>query len=215
MQLFPDILVKLAKSETMRQLIEAKQLSDKNDYDGKNKILGKLMGKYPKQFKVDSITNGKYVGLTHKPSGFRIHAPRTLVPIGVESYMTDKKAQQQRVRVVIPYKGQYLLERLNNPAWAENLGKIRHIGGGIEAGETPIQAAARELQEEIGANVNPKSFRHLGFHDGQHYLELTDHDIHPGSYVSSVGSDPVITLEHTMPHGPHYIGPDMKKLFKK
>jgi len=209
---FPTYLVKLAKSYELKQLIEAKKLSDKRDYGGKNDILSRLLSKSPKQFKVDSITNEKYVGLTHKPSGFKIHAPRTLVPIGIEKSMTQKTAAQERVRVVLPYKGQYLLERLNNPHWPANIGKVRHIGGGIEKGETPIQAATRELNEEIGAKIDPKHFKYLGKHDGQHYLELTEHDIHPGNYKASVGSDPIITLEHATVHGPDYIGPDLTRL---
>lgn len=213
MGLFPVALVKLAKSYKMKQLIKAKQLSDENDYDGKNKILQELMEKYPKEFKVDSMLHNKYVGLTHKPSGFRIHAPKMLVPFNIEKYM-DKAAQQERVRVVLPYKGQYLLERLNNPKWPANIGKIRHIGGGIEKGETPFEAAARELNEELGVTVNKSAFRHLGKHDGQHYLELTSHDIHPGNYNSTVGSDPIITLERAMPVGDRYLGPAIHKLYK-
>jgi 8-oxo-dGTP pyrophosphatase MutT (NUDIX family) len=215
MTVFPAFLVKIAKSYALKQLIEAKRLSDKNDYAGKNEILGSLMLKYPKQFKVDSVTNDKYVGLTHKPSGFRIHAPKMLIPLNVEKRMTQKIAAQERVRVVLPYKGQYLLEKLNNPQWPANIGKVRHIGGGIEKGETPIQAAARELNEEIGVHVNPNAFRHLGKHDGQHYLELTEHNIQPGNYNSTFGSDPIITLEHASPFGANYIGPDMRKLYNK
>lgn len=215
MLVFPSYLVKLAKSHALNQLIEAKKLSDKNDYGGKHEILKSLMAKYPKQFEVDSdVANGKYVGLVHKPTGFKIHAPKMLIPINVEKRMSYKTAAQERVRVVLPYKGQYLLERLNNPHWPANIGKIRHIGGGIEKGETPIQAATRELQEELGAKVNPSAFKYLGKHDGQHYLELTEHDIHPGNYKATVGSDPIITLEHAPMHGSDYIGPALHKLKK-
>jgi hypothetical protein len=216
MLVFPSQLVKIAKSYALTQLIEAKKLSDKNDYAGKNKILASLMGKYPQEFKVDSsVSNDKYVGLVHKPSGFKIHAPKMLVPMNVEKRMTHKTAAQERVRIVLPYKGQHLLERLNNPQWPANLGKFRHIGGGIESGETPIQAAVRELNEEIGAQVNPNAFKYLGMHDGQHYLELPEHDIHPGDYKSTFGSDPIITLMHSSMDHPNYMGPASSKLFNK
>ena len=78
-------LIKLAKSIKLQKLIEAKKLSDKNSYGQKNEILSELLKKYPKEFKVDSALNSKYVGLTHKPTGFRIHAPRMLVPVGIEN----------------------------------------------------------------------------------------------------------------------------------
>lgn len=84
MSLLSDNIIKLAKSLELKRLIEAKKKSDNNDYAGKNKILADLMDKHPSQFKVDSELNGKYIGLTHKPSGFKIHAPRMLVPVGIE-----------------------------------------------------------------------------------------------------------------------------------
>jgi hypothetical protein len=80
-----EYLLKVAKSIKLQKLIEAKKLSDKNEYGKKNEVLAELLKKYPKEFKIDSSLNSKYVGLTHKPSGFRIHAPRTLIPIGIEN----------------------------------------------------------------------------------------------------------------------------------
>lgn len=208
-------MIKLAKSVALKQLIEAKKKSDNNDYAGKNRILADLLAKHPKQFKVNSVLDGKYVGLTHKPSGFKIHAPRMLIPIGIE-YSMQKKAIQERVRVIIPYKGQYLLERLVNPAWKKNFGKRRFIGGGIEDSETPQQAASRELKEELGITIKPGKFRYVGVDpdSGHHYLRLPKHNISPGTYKATVGSDPFIRLEHGLPHGEDYIGPDIKKLKK-
>ena len=85
--------VKTAKSKDLKKLIKAKAYSDKRDYFEKNKILGELMTAKPKDFKVDSILHDNYVGLTHKPSGFKIHAPRTLVPIAVEKKAFLKEAE--------------------------------------------------------------------------------------------------------------------------
>lgn len=79
-----NYLLKIAKSIKLQKLIEAKKFSDRSDYGKKNEVLKELLKKYPKEFKVDSILDNKYVGLTHKPSGFKIHAPRTLIPIGIE-----------------------------------------------------------------------------------------------------------------------------------
>jgi hypothetical protein len=198
-------LLKLAKSLQLKKLIEAKRYSDEGNYNTKNDILRELLHKHPGQFKVDSQLNEKYVGITHKPSGFKIHTQRKLIPEGIEKMSENK----ERVRIVLPYNGAYLLERLNNPAWPKNFGKKRHIGGGIEKGETPQAAAAREMFEELGVHVDPTHFKILGKHENQYYLELTKHNLKPGAFQASVGSDPIITLEHTHPHGEDYWGPDL------
>ena len=78
-------LIKLAKSIKLQKLIEAKKLSDKNNYGQKNELLAELLKKYPKELKIDSTLTNKYVGLTPQPTGFRIHAPRMLVPVGIEN----------------------------------------------------------------------------------------------------------------------------------
>lgn len=77
-------LGKVAKSLELSRLIEAKKLSDQKNYEAKNKIISELLHKSPNQFKVDSNLNEKYVGLTHKPSGFKIHTQRKLIPTGIE-----------------------------------------------------------------------------------------------------------------------------------
>lgn len=127
------------------------------------------------------------------------------------------KIPQPRVRVVMPYKNQYLMETLNNSKWPENIGKRRFMGGGIEEGETPEQAAAREMFEELGVKIKPTAFRPLGNdpREGwqhEHYLELLRHKLKPGNFNATVGSDAVVTLSHGLPEGADYMGPDIKKL---
>lgn len=77
-------LGKEAKSKDLIQLLEAKKLSDKNEYGKKNELISAVIKRSPKDFKIDSTLNKKFVGITHKPSGFRIHVPKTLIPIEVE-----------------------------------------------------------------------------------------------------------------------------------
>ena len=201
-------IIKIAKSIQLKKLIAAKQHSDRNEYGKKNTLLAELLKKYPQEFKIDSGAGSKYVGLTHKPSGFKIHAPRTLIPIGIEHNIKTSN-MKERVRVVLPYKGSYLLEKLQNPNWPANFGKIRHIGGGIEGDETPEEAASREIFEELGVKIAPSVFRRLGTHENQHYITTDKHTLSPGVYKASVGSDPYIHLIHTKPEGDNYIGPDL------
>ena len=101
-----------------------------------------------------------------------------------------------------------------NPNYPKNMGKVRHVGGGIEAGETPQQAAVREMKEELGVDVNPNNFTSLGKHNGHHYLELRNHRLSPGQFKATVGSDPIITLEKLHPSGPDYMGPSLRQLYK-
>jgi len=66
-----------AAGDALQQLIEAKSESDRKNYAAKHAILRELLAQYPDDFKVDAAT-GKYHGLTHNPSGFKIHAPRDI-----------------------------------------------------------------------------------------------------------------------------------------
>jgi hypothetical protein len=67
----------------LRELLRAKQLSDRGKYRDKQLILRKLMEQSGKDFFVDSSPDPKIVGITHRPTNFRIHIPRMAVPEGV------------------------------------------------------------------------------------------------------------------------------------
>jgi hypothetical protein len=76
----PTENTKVAKSMELKQLIKAKKMSDQSDYVHKNELIRKMLIKNPEAFKVDSHLNREYVGLTHIKSGFKIHAPKSIVP---------------------------------------------------------------------------------------------------------------------------------------
>jgi hypothetical protein len=71
---------KLAKGPILKQLLLAKQHSDKRDYVVKHQIMKRLMRDNKQDFYVDS-TEGNIYGVTHKPTGFRIHVPRNSMSI--------------------------------------------------------------------------------------------------------------------------------------
>ena len=52
-----------------------------------------------------------------------------------------------------------LLIRKNRPAW--QAGKLNGVGGKIEAGETPHEAARREFREETGLDLPEAAFEHV------------------------------------------------------
>jgi hypothetical protein len=60
-------------------LLAAKAESDRKNYAGKHRIMRKLLRDRPHEFFVDS-TQGAFLGISHSPSGFKMHLPRKLVP---------------------------------------------------------------------------------------------------------------------------------------
>ena len=125
-----------------------------------------------------------------------------------------------RVRVVMPYGQGYLMERMNNPKYPDNLGKKRFPGGGVDAGETARQAAVREMKEELGQLISARSLRLIGdYSGGQHgterYYRLDKHKLSPGNYEASIGGDKNIELIESKAEGADFWGADPASLGKK
>lgn len=68
-----------ATPSPLDQLLEAKSHSDRRDYGSKHRVMKQLLEDRPDEFKIDS-QDGGIIGVTHMPTGFRIHVPRILVP---------------------------------------------------------------------------------------------------------------------------------------
>lgn len=66
------------KLSTLDQLLVAKEHSDKKQYGPKTEIVRGLIKKLPNEFYVDSRGRG-VVGLTHRPTKFKIHLPESKV----------------------------------------------------------------------------------------------------------------------------------------
>lgn len=67
----------------LHRLLLAKQMSDARNYHEKNKILRNLFMERPEDFVIDSDLNKKFVGVTHVPTSFKVHAPRDIIPYTV------------------------------------------------------------------------------------------------------------------------------------
>ena len=60
-------------------LLKSKQESDRKNYSKKHYIMRQMLQADPDSFVVDS-ESGSIVGITHKPTGFRMHLPKSVLP---------------------------------------------------------------------------------------------------------------------------------------
>jgi superfamily II DNA or RNA helicase len=84
----PDPLIVSTKkrpNDYIAKLRQAKDFSDMQRWNEKYKILIELMNQQPSQWAVkeDPKVHPKFIGLTHTPTGFRFHFPRTHLPPSV------------------------------------------------------------------------------------------------------------------------------------
>jgi hypothetical protein len=70
----------------VQQLREAKARSDAGDYRKKHQIMRRLLTEFPDQFAMDSSL-GLVTGVTHVPSGFRLHVPAKLIKTAESFYL--------------------------------------------------------------------------------------------------------------------------------
>jgi superfamily II DNA or RNA helicase len=74
-----DTSARVGRVYTVKDLMEAKKESDRRNYAKKQQILRDLMKQYPDHFLIDT-PGGKFVGITHKRTGFQFHLPRNVIP---------------------------------------------------------------------------------------------------------------------------------------
>jgi mutator protein MutT len=65
----------------------------------------------------------------------------------------EKQKEEAAVAVIINEKEQILL--LKRAGWTEKFPELWNLpGGGVDKGESPVEAAIRETEEECGLNIN-------------------------------------------------------------
>ena len=78
----------LKQARPLDDLLSAKKESDRRNYPAKHDILRKLIKQSPGDFRIDS-EEGNIYGITHIPTGFRIHMPRREAPSGLQKMPTQ------------------------------------------------------------------------------------------------------------------------------
>jgi hypothetical protein len=75
---------------TLQTLLAAKTESDRKNYAAKHDAMRQLISQYPQEFFIDSDL-GKFVGITHRPTGFRMHLPKTVLPTALIAPSVPRK----------------------------------------------------------------------------------------------------------------------------
>jgi hypothetical protein len=71
------------KHPALPALLQAKAHSDKKDYRQKNILIRKMMNDKPDDWEIDSDDGKGIVGVTHLPTGFKLHLPKDRVAPGI------------------------------------------------------------------------------------------------------------------------------------
>jgi DNA-directed RNA polymerase beta subunit len=77
----------------MHALMQARKHSAqaKEEYKKKTSIMAAALARYPEEFIVDQ--DGRMSGITHMPTGFRIHVPREVIPKGVKRVFQEDEEE--------------------------------------------------------------------------------------------------------------------------
>ena len=78
----------------MHALMQARRHSSqaKEEYKKKTAIMAAAMARYPDEFIVDQ--DGRMSGITHIPTGFRIHVPREVIPKNVKRVFQEDEEDE-------------------------------------------------------------------------------------------------------------------------
>jgi 8-oxo-dGTP diphosphatase len=80
----------------------------------------------------------------------------------MNAYESGKQKVIPAVLVYLRHQGDILMVHRNRKPGDYHEGKWNGLGGKMDPGESPIEAARRELEEEAGLNLAPERFHNLG-----------------------------------------------------
>lgn len=73
----------VADESVLEALLRAKKYSDDKNYGRKQEVMDLLLKRYPGDFFIDSRGPNRFSGITHGPTGFRMHLPSSTIPPGI------------------------------------------------------------------------------------------------------------------------------------
>jgi hypothetical protein len=160
----------------MHALMQARRHSSqaKEEYKKKTAIMAAALARYPDEFIVDQ--DGRMSGITHMPTGFRIHVPREVIPKNVkrvfqedeeeEAYDTDKVAAWKN----IPQK---VLAALR----AGDYSMLKEYGrrGGVVASKVKSKIKEQTVKQPSVLDADAVN-KHIQHPDVQHFLSILEKD---------------------------------------
>jgi len=111
----------------VNSMLKAKAHSDKGDYAGKHRIMRGLIATSPDEFIIDSEADG-IVGITHMPTGFRMHLPAGTVQDLQLARPVKAAGDAPPVPLEVLGKEASITVEIAEGPWAE----MRGLGGRLE-----------------------------------------------------------------------------------
>ena len=100
------IETKEAAHPALADLLKAKELSDNKKYIQKNMLIRKLVAQSPQDFEVSEDPENGIIGISHIPTGFRIHTLERNMPADFlqnNQAVTDQLALRKAASVRLSY----------------------------------------------------------------------------------------------------------------
>jgi hypothetical protein len=157
----------------LTRLLEAKEHSDRRRMTQKRRVMRQLLLDHPEEFEIDD-PQGPHVGLTHIPTGFRIHVPREIT-----TAIPTKQAFDERWE-----KGPQVLFPALQPAQHATTYGEEILGA--EPGRRPNPTEIKRLTQWM-AQERPEHLRGVRVHVGRMDPRVMLNEIHRNPRTSLLG----------------------------